>query len=196
MRGKQKNTRSRQRFARIPRVILESDAWISLSHGARSVLTVIAAQYHGYNNGSLPMTKEMCARYGIAWSGRARWTRELEKNGLIVRTRVGERSGKRIWNMFAVTWEGIDPGDHHAIPTRVAGHDWKKIRCPNLRQRKAKNTAKQKQRRDEKGRYEAKNTAKHVESHEQIYGTSRVCQGGGASSRRTMVSSIQRRLTR
>lgn len=116
-------------FAMLPDEMLKSDAGRTLPHPARSVLTVLAAQYGGKNNGSLSLTRKTASEYGIGnphTLGAA--LRELETRGLIIRTRLGTRIPPRS-ALFAVTWRQIDtarPSDPHDVaPTIRAPDTWR-----------------------------------------------------------------------
>lgn len=117
-----KRKRSLERFARLPRRVLESKAVTSLPHAAFRVLVAYAAQYHGFNNGSLGLTRKQAKAFGItSHQTLQRSQRILVQRGLIRLTRQGTRTPP-VPNFYAVTWEGIDPGKHDArenpVPTR------------------------------------------------------------------------------
>lgn len=103
------------RFARLPVVVLQSEAWRTLNHSARSTLTMLAAQYHGQLadgtivNGVSSITRKICTEFGIAHDSVHRNAAELERRGLIVRTyRAKYRSAapakSRLASEFALGW--------------------------------------------------------------------------------------------
>jgi hypothetical protein len=114
----------------LPTDMLVSMAWRTLPHAARTVLTVLAAQYTGHNNGSLTLTEKTARDYGVTdphmlYSG----LHELCARGLIVQTRPGTRIPP-LSAMYALGWRQIDdPGDrdrHDARPTLIAPDEWRK----------------------------------------------------------------------
>jgi hypothetical protein len=109
-------------FARLPIAVLQSAAWRTLNHSARSTLTVLAAQFHGrlpdgtFVNGLSVLTRKVCARYGIVHDTAVRDAAELERRGLIVRTyRAKYRSSppqRRLASEWALGWLPITHRNH------------------------------------------------------------------------------------
>lgn len=97
------------RFAAIPLDILGSEAWKTLPHAARTVLTILAAQYNGIENGVQNLHRATCRRYGIEHSHTHRMTHVLEERGLIVNTyRARYSTSKaRVASQWALGWRDI-----------------------------------------------------------------------------------------
>jgi hypothetical protein len=89
-------------FALLHRVILSKE-YLGLSHTARSLLTLLALQYRGANNGHLVATPRFLRPLG--WRSNDVTTRciaELMASGLIVRTRLGARPNRAAW--YGIAW--------------------------------------------------------------------------------------------
>ncbi len=115
-------------FAMIPDEVLRSDAWKTAPYQVQSLLCVVAAQYRGYNNGSLTFTRETARDYGMTNPYMLIESfAELEARGLVLRTRPGTSEPPRS-AMFTLGWRKIDPPDpedpHDATPTLQAPNDW------------------------------------------------------------------------
>ncbi len=94
-------------FIALPWSVLDSAAYQSLSHPARSLLLEIARQYVRDNNGKLLCS--MAYLNGRGWTSRdvvTRAKRELLDAGLIFETCKGARPNKATW--LAVTWHNLD----------------------------------------------------------------------------------------
>jgi hypothetical protein len=98
------------RFAQIPREVLESDAYRAIPHYCARVLLALVVQYAGSRNGSLALPWTEAQRLGVRtqaqlYSG----LRVLEEAELIACTRRGYlRDGRRLASLYALTWRGID----------------------------------------------------------------------------------------
>lgn len=117
-------------FAMLPDEVLRSEAYRTLPHPARSLLTVISAQYRGNNNGSLTFTRDTARDYGITNPyALIESFAELQARGLILVTRHGTTVPPRS-AMFAVPWRKIDPPNpqdpHDANATVTAPDTWRK----------------------------------------------------------------------
>lgn len=114
-RGRHKSkSREGGQFVAIPHVVLESNAYLSLSHPARALLLEFALQYHGDDNGRLLCSGKHLARRG--WKSNdviTRAKRELLNVGLIHEMVKGCRPNKASW--YAVTWQELD---------KLAGYDF------------------------------------------------------------------------
>lgn len=98
------------RFIQLPCVVLESAAYRGLNHAARSLLTDLAMQYVGDNNGALVA----CEKYlkPLGWKSNQSVTRalkELQDAKLIQQTRLGMRPNRAAW--YALTWLALDDLD-------------------------------------------------------------------------------------
>ena len=113
----------------LPVDMLASAAWRTLPHPARTVLTVLAAQYSGRGNGSITLTRRTARDYGITDPHMLyRALDELLARGLAVRTRHGTHIPPRS-AMYALGWRAIDdplPHDAHDARATVApGDEWR-----------------------------------------------------------------------
>lgn len=119
--GRDKRTRGHDpnrvngRFVAIPVSVLDCQAYLALSHPAKSLLIEIARQYVRDNNGRLLASRAYLAKRG--WNSAdtiTRALRELIDARLIHQTVKGHRPNKASW--FAITWmtldrlPGYDPG--------------------------------------------------------------------------------------
>lgn len=105
-----------ERYAMLPRSVLESEAWRTLPYFAMAVLVAIAAQYNGQNNGDLALSWAMAQRFGIrSHNHHVAALRLLLERGLIEKTLQG---GMRPLGptLYAVTW--------HPIDRREGGYDF------------------------------------------------------------------------
>lgn len=94
-------------FIQIPMVVLNSDAYLSLSTAAVKLLWDIAAQFKGDNNGRLSCAWKLMKNRG--WNSQttlAKAKAELLQAQLICETRKGARPNKASW--YAVTWQALD----------------------------------------------------------------------------------------
>lgn len=102
-------------FVALPWDVLDSPAYRSLSHTARSLLLEVARQFHGDDNGRMLLSDRHLAARGWRSPGVIhRAKRELLEAGFIFETVKGMRPNKASW--YAVTWlsldklDGFDPG--------------------------------------------------------------------------------------
>jgi len=96
-------------FVALPWSVLDSPAYLALSHPARSLLLEVARQYVRDNNGRLLASRAYLAKRG--WNSASvidRAKRELLAAGFIQETVMGHRPNKASW--YAVTWQTLD---HH-----------------------------------------------------------------------------------
>jgi hypothetical protein len=101
--------RDGKRFVALPEVVLESPGYRRAGYAARALLTDIAMQYTGHNNGKLTA----CAKYLTpkGWTSNntvLRAVHELQACGLLIETRKGARPNKAAW--FALSWLDLDQG--------------------------------------------------------------------------------------
>lgn len=120
------------RFVAMPHDVLESPAYLCLSHPARALLFEFALQYRGDDNGRLLCSRKHLAKRG--WNSHdviARAKQELLDAGFIHETAKGQRPNKASW--YAVTWQVLDrlPGyDDGAAQLFERGAYRKKILSP------------------------------------------------------------------
>lgn len=101
--------RDGKRFVALPEVVLESPGYRQASYPARALLTDIAMQYTGHNNGKLTACAKYLAPKG--WTSNntvLRAVHELLACGLLMETRKGARPNKAAW--FALSWLDLDQG--------------------------------------------------------------------------------------
>jgi hypothetical protein len=95
-------------FVAIPWVVLDSQAYLGLSHPARALLLEIARQDVRNSNGRLLLSSKHLAKRG--WKSNDtihRAKSELLDAGLIYETVKGHRPNKASW--YAVTWYKLYP---------------------------------------------------------------------------------------
>ena len=127
------------RFARLPLTVLEHVSVTTLSHATFRVLILLAAQFTGYSNGALGITKNQALEQGIANRTLYRALRTLEDRGLTERTYHASRTPPRP-TMYALAWLPIDD-TAYSTGTRLPSRAWlewklsrksKSIRKPKL----------------------------------------------------------------
>lgn len=104
-----KDKRDGKLFVLLPRVVLESPGYRLSSYPARALLTDIALQYSGFNNGKLVACDKYLRPKG--WTSNntvLRAVHELQACGLLIETRKGARPNKAAW--FALSWLDLDQG--------------------------------------------------------------------------------------
>jgi len=138
----------RDGFAGIPRIVLSSLDYISLSANGIKLLLELARQYYGNNNGDLTCAFSVLRKRGFTSKStiqRAK-TLLLERH-LIIETRAGIAGidGRRLCSLYALTWKGIDEvffktGEpkHHRAGTRMAiRKDWSQTSLTKKRPKKS-----------------------------------------------------------
>lgn len=94
------------RFAGIPFVVLESEAYVSLSGSAVKLLMEFAFQYNGANNGNLYCTWEQMAQRG--WKSKETLSnakKELLGARFLCETQKGAMPNKAAW--YGLTWRDL-----------------------------------------------------------------------------------------
>lgn len=108
-RWKEKGRSERKdRFAMIPCEVIRSANWANASKPCRALVTDIASQYSGHNNGDLTASRTVLRPLGWTSPGTIKelW-REAVHYGLLVQTRQG---GLFIGaSLYALGWRPIDP---------------------------------------------------------------------------------------
>jgi hypothetical protein len=98
------------RFAGIPFVMLESEAYVSLSGSAVKLLMEFAFQFNGANNGKLYCTWEQMKLRG--WKSKTTLKAakdELLAAGFLCETRKGAMPNRAAW--YGLTWRDLDITD-------------------------------------------------------------------------------------
>ena len=94
-------------FVALPWSVLDSAAYLGLSHTAKALLMEVARQYHRDDNGRMLLSRAHLAKRG--WLSAAviqKAKAELLEAGLIFQTVMGHRPNKASW--YAVTWRMLD----------------------------------------------------------------------------------------
>ncbi len=110
-------------FVALPWSVLDSRAYLGLSHPARALLLEVARQLHGDDNGRLLLSRAHLLPRG--WKSAdviQRAKQELLDAELIFETVKGQRPNKASW--YAVTWHSLsklDGFDHGAASAFVRG---------------------------------------------------------------------------
>lgn len=119
-----------ERFARLPLAVLQSPAWMTLAHAARTTLTVLAAQFISMPDGSpanghQKLTREVCRRFGLDHSHALAAAAELERRGLITRThRPHYRGAVHRWpSSWALAWLPVTHRDHTVLDDKERAPD-------------------------------------------------------------------------
>ncbi|MBD8527923.1 hypothetical protein [Pseudomarimonas arenosa] len=113
-------------FAAIPRHILESPEFGSLSGNAVKLLVELLGQFRGGNNGDLQLAWRFMSNRGWKSKGTLHSAKsELIEHGWLICTRQG---GKHRPSLFAISWLPIDEckGKHDVLPESTASNLWKK----------------------------------------------------------------------
>ena len=117
----------------LPLTVLDKVAVNTLSHATKWVLVLMAAQYNGYNNGALGLSKSQAAKQNISNKTLYKALATLEERGLIEQTYPASRVPPRP-TMYALTWISVDDTSW-SQSTRIPSHayrDWKPSRKPKL----------------------------------------------------------------
>ena len=117
-----------ERYAYQPREMLQSCAYTSLSHAARSYLTALASECNGSNNGRIKFTREVAVRYGLTSDDtRTRCLTELEKRGFIrFTTKVKGPNPHRHCDLIRLTWHHMYEYLTWNLPEMLPTNDWDK----------------------------------------------------------------------
>lgn len=104
--------KSNHPYAAIEHRVIDSEAYADLCHSTRSVLTMLARQLNGKNNGHLQATASYMERYGISEKSVQRGIASLIEHGFVYRScadriKPGANDWKRIAAKYAVTWLSI-----------------------------------------------------------------------------------------
>lgn len=114
--------------------VMQSEAWGSLPHFARSIFAGIAAQYRSGNNGNLDFPASKAARYGISHKELAAAIPLLEMTGFIVKTRQGRlEGGRKLCTLYALACWPLDPCDKYDQPVSLqqpASNAWARWQRP------------------------------------------------------------------
>ena len=87
------------RFIRLSHALVQSQAWCQLSPNAVKLFIAVAARYNGSNNGALSFGVREGHAIGLSRSKAMRAFAELEKSGLLVRTKASKWRQAREWRV-------------------------------------------------------------------------------------------------
>ena len=97
-----------------------------LSRSALALLVDLAMQYSGKNNGNLCVSHSVMRQIAPErWSSKGTLDKalvELVAEGFIEQTRQG---GRNVASLYALTWQAVDQGPHHARATTTASQLWR-----------------------------------------------------------------------
>jgi len=117
---------SSERYAYLPREMLKSPAYKTLSHAGRSHLTALAAECNGSNNGRIKFTRDVAESYGFRSAGtRTRCLKELESRGFINFTaKVNGPNPHRHCDLIRLTWHPMYEYLDWNLPEMPPTNDW------------------------------------------------------------------------
>lgn len=130
--SKKSRTRRGDRYAQVPLDALQSEAFRWLPDFAVRVLTAMAAQFSGYNNGGLELTATEARAFGISEDELYAGIGLLILAGFVRRTvQARRRSGKGTPARYAVTWRTLgDFPKFGIVPTVAPSRDWQRFVPP------------------------------------------------------------------
>jgi len=144
-RNKHKN---KGRFAGIPNIVVDSEAYKSLGGNSAKLLTILSRQYNFYNNGNLLITQSIVGDWltkNTMYSARD----ELYKKGFIVINAYGGRSfgGKKLPSLYGLTYYLINelPDINNEIryahyrPSPIPLNYWKNGKNPDFKPNEKRN---------------------------------------------------------
>ena len=119
---------SSDRYAYLPKEMLQSPAYKTLSHAGRSYLTALAAECNGHNNGRIKFTRDVAESYGLSSADtRTRCLQELECRGFIRFTaKVKGANPHRHCDLIRLTWHQMYEYADWNIPEMLPTNDWDK----------------------------------------------------------------------
>ena len=122
------------RFAKLPLTVLNSAAVTTLNHAHFRVMVYLTAEFSGYNNGALGLSKSQAASQNISNKTLYKALATLEEHGQIEQTYPASRVPPRP-TMYALTWMPVDDTSW-SQSTQIPAHtyrDWQPSRKPKLR---------------------------------------------------------------
>ena len=119
---------SSDRYAYLPKEMLQSAAYKSLTHAERSYLTALASECSGSNNGRIKFTREVAASYGLNSAGtRSKCLGELNTRGFIRYTaKVKGANPHRHCDLIRLTWHHMYEYLSWNLPEMPPTNDWVK----------------------------------------------------------------------
>jgi hypothetical protein len=133
--------KERYSFAGIPRIVMESDSYQSLSGGGVKLLLEFAYQFKGHNNGDLTTAWSVLSKRGWRSKDAIKRARdELLQAGLIIVTRsaaLANPGGKCA--LYAVTWLPIDDCPKKSLEVKPTTTPYRQFSIENKEKPRPKN---------------------------------------------------------
>jgi len=119
---------SSERYAYLPKEMLQSAAYKSLTHAERSFLTALAAECNGSNNGRIKFTREVAESYGLNSAGtRSKCLGVLKEHGFVSYTsKVNGPNPRRHCDLIRLTWHHMYEYRDWNLPEMPPTNDWDK----------------------------------------------------------------------
>ena len=117
---------SSERYAFLPKEMLHSTAYTTLSHAGRSYLTALAAECNGSNNGRIKFTREVAVNYGLSSADtRTRCLQDLKDRGFIRYTaKTDGPNPRRHCDLIRLTWHHMYEYPKWHLPEIPPTNDW------------------------------------------------------------------------
>jgi hypothetical protein len=125
-------------FIQLPRAILDSPAWHSLSMRARCLLLALSFRFKGQNNGHIPASsRDLATAIGSSrYPANRAALGELMMAGFVVAERMHPK-GSRMATEYRLTW--IESG--HGPGRRPASNEWRNCESGNMRKHRGAETS-------------------------------------------------------
>ena len=109
MARKKQSRSAHKRYVSLPHCVIDSASYVQCSSSAIRLLTLIARQWNGYNNGNLTCTWEQMKTYFGGKDTMRKALKSLIENRLIEVTGSGStsRKGGLPPTLYAITWEAV-----------------------------------------------------------------------------------------
>jgi hypothetical protein len=120
MGGKRFNGRGRRRFVQLFHNILDSPAWLSLTHSARTAYIHILKDFNGHNNGQLKLTYSQAGRL-MNRQTFGRSIKLLIDRGFIEVTKHGGLNNRCAEYRYIEKWRNWKPSDEKQKPNKWQG---------------------------------------------------------------------------
>ena len=107
---KSRSSRKSKNFAGIPRWVIDTDRYATLSPSAIKLLVLLSYQYKGNNNGDLVITHSLLKKHFKSNTTMYKARDELLEKGFIAINAYGGKSyeGKKLPHLYALTWDSVD----------------------------------------------------------------------------------------
>ena len=117
---------SSERYAYLPKEMLQSAAYKSLTHAQRSFLTALAAECNGSNNGKIKFTHQVAKSYGLTSDDtRSSALGVLKDRGFIRYTsKVKGPNPRRHCDLIRLTWQQMYEYCDWELPEMAPTNEW------------------------------------------------------------------------